>query len=246
MTITVQQIQYTTDPAAWHALARALGLEPLPGGDDAWSEFAGDGVLAVHRVDDVADERTEIVLLTDTAAALDDLERTLVGAGATVRRTVLDDIGPLLVVGGPLPMSATSSSSASTAAGDALRASPLTVMPIWYGADLTEQAAVADAVGLRRRLASDSGVWIDFTAAGGGALALHRADVGSADRDRVELSFEYAGDLDVLAARLTEAGHTPRILDEAYNRTLRVARPDGPDLWVNGVQQDLYGYTRSS
>ena len=72
MTITVQQIQYTTDPPAWHALARGLGLQPLPGGDDVWSEFAGDGVLAVHRVDTVAEERTEIVLLTDSAVALDD------------------------------------------------------------------------------------------------------------------------------------------------------------------------------
>jgi hypothetical protein len=236
MTITVQQIQYTTDPPAWHALARGLGLQPLPGGDDVWSEFAGDGVLAVHRVDTVAEERTEIVLLTDSAVALDDLEHTLVDTGATVRRTVLDDIGPLLVVDDPLPMSATTSTSATGSTS-----SPLTVMPIWYGADLTAQAGVAEAVGLRRRLTSDSGVWIDFTAAGGGALALHRAD-----QHGVELSFEYSGDLDALATRLTEAGFEPRIIDEAYNRTLRVARPDGPDLWVNGVQQDLYGYTRSS
>ncbi|WFR68355.1 hypothetical protein P9139_09170 [Curtobacterium flaccumfaciens] len=47
-------------------------------------------------------------------------------------------------------------------------------------------------------------------------------------------------------SRLTEAGYEPRIIDEAYNRTLRIARPDGPDLWVNGAQQDLYGYTRST
>lgn len=236
MTLTVQPIQYTTDPSAWHALARGLGLQPLPGGDNVWSEFAGDGVLAVHRVDTVAEERTEIVLLTDTPAALDDLERTLAAAGAAVRRTVLDDIGPLLVVDGPLPMSATTTASAT-----ASTSSPMTVMPIWYGADLTAQAGVAEAVGLRRRLTSDSGVWADFTAAGGGALALHRAD-----QRGVELSFEYSGDLDALATQLTEAGFEPRILDEAYNRTLRVARPDGPDLWVNGVQQDLYGYTRSS
>ncbi|WP_144710683.1 hypothetical protein [Curtobacterium pusillum] len=236
MTITVQQIQYTTDPPAWHALARALGLEPLDGGDDVWSEFAGDGILAVHRVDAPADERTELTLLTDGPEALDALERALVGAGATLRRTILDDIGPLLVVDGPLPMTATVSASAA-ASGP----SPITVMPIWYGSDLTAQAAVAEAVGLRRRLASDSGVWIDFTAVGGGAVALHRAD-----QRGVELSFEYSGDLDDLATRLRAAGYEPRILDEAYNRTLRVARPDGPDLWVNGVQQDLYGYTRSS
>ncbi|SDQ34825.1 hypothetical protein SAMN02800687_1524 [Curtobacterium sp. UNCCL20] len=235
MTITVQQIQYTTDPLAWHALARALGLEQLPGGTAVWTEFAGDGVLAVHRVDATADERTEITVLVDSSTALDELERALLATGAAVRRTVLDDIGPLLVVDGPLPLTATVSASAS------VPGAALTTMPIWYGDDLTAPAALAEAAGLRRRLTSDSGVWADFTADGGGALALHRAD-----QDGVELSFEYTGDLDALAARLTEAGYAPRIVDEAYNRTLRVARPDGPDLWVNGVQQDLYGYTRSS
>ncbi|MGN8050717.1 hypothetical protein ACTJKO_13620 [Curtobacterium sp. 22159] len=236
MTITVQQIQYTTDPSAWHALARALGLERLPGGDGSWSESVGDGVLAVHRVDSSADERTEITLLADGVEALDLLERTLVGAGATVRRTVLDDIGPLLVVDGPLPMTVTTSSSTNVGS-----ASPLMIMRIRYAADVAAAAAIAEAVGLQRRLASDSGVWTDFTATGGGALALHRAD-----DDSVELSFEYSGDLDALAARLTDAGYEPHIVDEAYNRTLRVARPDGPDLWVNGAQQDLYGYTRSN
>jgi hypothetical protein len=236
MTITVQQIQYTTDPSAWHALARALSLEPLPGGTDVWSEFAGDGILAVHRVDTVADERTEIALLTDEAPALDELERVLIGAGASVRRAALDDIGPILLVDAPIPFSVTASATAA-----ASTPGPLTIMPIAYGADVTAHADLLEAVGLRRRLASDSGVWADFTAADGGAVALHRAE-----EQRVELSFEYSGDLDGLAGRLTDAGYAPRIVDEAYNRTLRVARPDGPDLWVNGAQEDLYGYTRST
>jgi hypothetical protein len=236
VTITVQQIQYTTDPSAWQALARALGLERLEDGDDVWSEFAGDGVLAVHRVASPTDERTELTLLTDSPEALDALDRALVHAGASVRRTVLDDIGPMLVVEGPLPLTATVSASA-----DRRGTSPITVMPIWYGGDIAEQAALLEAIGLRRRLTSDSGVWADFTAVGGGAVALHRAE-----HEGIELSFEYAGDLDALAGALTEAGHRARIVDEAYNRTLLVARPDGPDLWVNGVQQDLYGYTRSS
>jgi hypothetical protein len=29
---------------------------------------------------------------------------------------------------------------------------------------------------------------------------------------------------------------------ETYNRTLRVSGPGGRELWINGVQQDLYGY----
>lgn len=235
MTLTVQQIQYTTDPGAWHDLAHGLGLEPLPGADATWSEFAGNGILAVHRVDRDADERTEIVLLTDTTAELDGLESVLRRVGATVHRTTLDGVGPLLVVDAPLALTVTTTQHRVTSTG------VLTAMPLWYDTDTLAAAEVVEAVGLRRRLSSDSGVWTDFTASGGGALALHRDD----ERRGVELSFEYPGDLDALAARLSERGFTARIIDESYNRTLRVARPDGPDLWVNGVQDDLYGYSRS-
>ena len=42
--------------------------------------------------------------------------------------------------------------------------------------------------------------------------------------------------------RLDNASYAAEIVDEAYNRTLRVAGPDGQELWINGEQQDLYGY----
>lgn len=59
------------------------------------------------------------------------------------------------------------------------------------------------------------------------------------------LSFEYAGELDQLAKRLTDAGHGESIVDEAYNRTLRVRTPDDWILWVNGPMTDLYEYRRA-
>ena len=67
-------------------------------------------------------------------------------------------------------------------------------------------------------------------------VALHHGD------PYTELSFEYAGDLDALAFRLDAAGYAAEIVDEAYNRTLRVTGPARVDLWINGVQRDLYGY----
>ncbi|MFS0729646.1 hypothetical protein ABC270_06130 [Curtobacterium sp. 1P10AnD] len=233
MTITVQQIQYTTDPGPWHALAEALGLHRLPGGDEVWTEFAGDGLLAVHRVDRPEDERTEICFVTDD---LDGLETRLRAARAALRRVETDDIGAVLVVEhAGVTCTATSTSTPVAPSG------PLTVLPIWYGPDLSLPGALLDAVPLRRRLVADSGDWIDASADGGGAVALHRAS-----EVRVELSFEHDGDLDALASALTAAGHTAVVVDEAYNRTLRVRRPDGPDLWVNGRHDDLYGYTRLS
>lgn len=233
MTITVQQIQYTTDPGPWHALAEALGLQRLPGSDEVWTEFAGDGLLAVHRVDRPEDERTEICFVTDD---LDGLETRLRAVGAAVRRVETDDIGAVLVIEhAGVTCTATSTSTPVAASG------PLTVLPIWYGPDLSLPGALLDAVPLQRRLASDSGDWVDATADAGGAVALHRAPDA-----RVELSFEHDGDLDALAARLAGAGLPAVVVDEAYNRTLRVRRPDGPDLWVNGRHEDLYGYTRLS
>lgn len=77
----------------------------------------------------------------------------------------------------------------------------------------------------------------DFTA-DGGLVSLH-----SAPRVRIELAMEYVGDLDELATRVQDAGHDAVVVDEAYNRTLRLTPPDGAELWINGAQTDLYGFT---
>jgi hypothetical protein len=88
----------------------------------------------------------------------------------------------------------------------------ITVQPIHYIRDLAEVDRLYRALGLRP--------WI---------AAVHHGE------PQIELSFEYAGDLDA-------AGYAAEIVDEAYNRTLRVTGPGGRELWINGVQHDLYGY----
>jgi hypothetical protein len=65
-----------------------------------------------------------------------------------------------------------------------------------------------------------------------------------ASGDPAVLPIHYAPDLDHLASRLDAAGYAAGIVDEAYNRTLRVTDPDGVELWINGAQEDLYGYRR--
>jgi hypothetical protein len=55
---------------------------------------------------------------------------------------------------------------------------------------------------------------------------------------------EYAGDLDAFAGRLVDAGLEAIVIDESYSRTIRVTTPDGDELWINGAQNDLYGFTR--
>jgi len=93
------------------------------------------------------------------------------------------------------------------------------VLPIHYVRDLAEVDRLYPALGLRPRIA-----------------AVHHGE------PQIELSFEYAGDLDALTSRLDAAGYAAEIVDEAYNRTLRVSGPGGRELWINGVQHDLYGY----
>lgn len=229
--ITVQPIRYTPHQSQWHRLAQELGFRPAFAPNQQWSEFDGRGILAIHHAaaEDEHAGRTDLHLLSDD---LDGVEARLVSAGFGVERTMLDDIGPMLTVTAATGARITVSGGARTA-----DAGELAVQPIWYQADLDEPRRILEAIGLRPQLASESGTWIAFTADGGGRAGLHRAD-----EVRFELSLEYAGDLDALARHLDSAGFGASVIDEAYNRTLLVATPDGDQLWVNGTMDDLYGY----
>lgn len=231
--ITVQPIRYTPHHREWHRLAQELGFQPAFLPNPQWSEFDGRGILAIHHAapDDGHAGRTELHLLSDD---LDGVEARLTGAGVGVERVLLDDIGPMLTV-------TAASGTKITISGGARMADtgPLAVQPIWYQTDLAEPHRILAAIGLRPRITSDAGTWIDFTADGGGLAALHQHAEGKTD-----LSLEYIGDLDALAESLSRAGFTASVIDEAYNRTLLVDTPDGDQLWVNGTIDDLYGYTR--
>lgn len=232
--ITVQPIRYTSQAAGWHRLAQALGFTPAFPPHQLWSEFDGDGILAIHHVEPgSADDATcGFHLLADDLDAVAD---RLATAGVEVERRQLADIGPMLVVPAGSQAFLTISEGKRAA-----RSGPVTVQPIWYAAELHGPQQVLDAIGLRPRLVADSGVWLDFTADGGGLAALHRDP-----SPRIELSLEYGDDLEALVERLDAAGFSAAVVDEAYNRTVRVATPDGDDLWVNGARDDLYGYTRA-
>jgi len=231
MAVTVQAIHYTSRPRDWHALTIALGLTPMSEPTDVWSEFAGDGILAIHGVDDgdALDGTTDVHLLVD------DLEGVAAALAlvAEVSRSVLVDVGAMVTARTASGMRVT----ASEGVREARRG--LLIQPIWYDLDVAPVRAVLEAAGLRPRIASDSGTWLDFAAPSGGSVAFH-----SAERAGVVLGLEYSGDLDELQ-RWLEASHVPsEIVDEAYNRTLLVDTPDGAKLWVNGAIADMYGYRR--
>lgn len=136
--------------------------------------------------------------------------------------------------------------AAATPIGDAAaaRADAPVVEPLWYTPDVPAAVGVLTALGLRRRIASTSGGWVDLEAPRGGLTAAHRDAVV-----RAELAFEHA-DLDALLARVTDAGVQAVLVDEAYGRSLRLPHPDSPAdpsraVFVNETQRDLYGFTRA-
>ena len=226
--ITVQPIHYTSDPDAWHRFADTIGFRAEFPPVGSWSEFDSGWILAIHQVvaGDPLDGTTDIHLLVSD---LHSVQEAAIGVGAKVDATTLENVGRMLTVtSGELRL--TVSSGSRSTSGDP------SVVPIHYVQDLAEPDRLFRALGLRPRIAAVDGVWADYEGDGGGLAALHHGE------PHTELSFEFAGDLDDLASSLGAVGFAAEIVDEAYNRTLRVNGPDGQELWINGVQQDLYGY----
>ena len=228
--ITVQPIRYTSDPGGWKRFAETIGFRAASPTVGAWTELDAGGVLAVHEVPVGAplDRTTDIHLLADD---LDAVRQAALSAGAQVEESMVENAGRMITI--------TTAELRVTASGGPrpTRGDPA-VLPIHYVQDLVAADRLYIALGLRPRIAAVDGVWADYTSDGGGFAALHQGE------PHTELSFEYAGDLDDLASRLDAAGYAAEIVDEAYNRTLRVTDPDGVELWINGAQEDLYGYRR--
>ena len=224
---TVHAVHTTSDLSWWQRVAPILGFSPTsaPGG------YAGSGLLTVHHAtEDSAPGATHLeILVSDPVAVLTAAEAVATVTDGTARATD----GTAITVSAAVENSRTP----MLASGQ----TPVAVMPIWYGPDPQEPTAILTGLGLQPRLASDSGTWNDFTADGGGQVAWHGAPSVA-----LRLSLEQSGDLDALAARLTEEGVGATVVDEAYNRTLLVDTPDGEKLWVNGTQKDLYGYHHAS
>lgn len=103
--------------------------------------------------------------------------------------------------------------------------------------------AFLETLGLRSRIESESGIWIDMVA-GRGMIALHdaaRSDTGG-EPGQTRLTFE-ADDIDELLDRLVAAGfEDASIFDEAFGRVLTANGPDGTRLWIDERPKDLYGY----
>jgi len=117
------------------------------------------------------------------------------------------------------------------------------VRPLRFTDDVAGMRAFLETLGLRSRIESESGVWVDMVA-GRGMFALHnaaRSDIG-AKPGHTGLAFE-ADDIDELKERLEAAGYPEAtVFDEAFGRVLSVTGPDDSKIWIDERPKDLYGY----
>jgi hypothetical protein len=119
------------------------------------------------------------------------------------------------------------------------------VRPVRFTNDVAAMRRFLEALGLKPRIASDSGGWVDFTTEESGGAALHDAAMATSGHAAGEtsLSFESAEPLEAVRDRLHAAGFTDaHVIDEAYGRSLQVTDPDGVPVTIDAVQEDLYGY----
>lgn len=226
---SIQQILYARDTSAWHAVAGALGLEaPYPPAPE-WGEFHGRGSLAIHP--ETSGHPAGSVDLHVLVDDLDEAERALAPFGA--ERTTMAGVGEMLTVSHGVELTVSAGSAA-------YRDGALAVQPIWFAPEIETPQRILEALGLRAAIASDAGGWVELEADGGGFVGLHHGD-----EPRMGLSFA-AADVDALAERLRGRGIDATVVDEAFSRTVRFPNPDGgDDVWINGPQDDLYGYHRA-
>ncbi len=121
--------------------------------------------------------------------------------------------------------------------------SGIVVCPVRFTEQIKAMQAFLETLGLRPRIESEGGSWVDMVA-GGGMVGLHTVEtsVTGAVQGETSLSFE-ADDVAELAARLTAAGVADvSLYDEAYGRVLACRDPLGDVILVNERSEDLYGY----
>lgn len=227
--IISRPVQYTSDLAGYRRLFAALGLAPLQQSGD-WSVYAaGDGRIALHRVDasDPLDGRAAVGFESD------DLDAVVSAFGDAARRFTAENGVPGVAISGELEMVVLTPTPGTARGTDGLRA-----LGLWVSVDVGAAASALERLGLRAEVRSDAGRWVQLVA-DAGLAAVHDGEEPAA-----QVSFEFAGDVDELAARVKAAGVEAQVVDESYGRTLLVSRPDGGEpIWINERQSDLYGYT---
>ena len=119
------------------------------------------------------------------------------------------------------------------------------IRPLRFTDDVPAMRAFLERLGLRPRIESETGVWVELLA-GRGMVALHDAASSSTGgrHGQTNLAFE-AADIEQLRDKLESAGYDDAtVFDEAFGRVLSLTGPDGMEMWIDERSKDLYGYKR--
>lgn len=115
-----------------------------------------------------------------------------------------------------------------------------TVAAIRFTDDVDAMRGFLEQLGLATTISSPG--WADLRA-GRGAVWLHsRGTVAAAQPNGATHLTGMVPDVDDLAERLTKAGLSPVVVDEAFGRSLTVIDPLGAEVLVQEEQDDTYGY----
>jgi hypothetical protein len=124
-----------------------------------------------------------------------------------------------------------------------MRSPDVVVRPLRFTNRIEAMTSFLEVVGLRSRVESERGGWVDMVA-GAGMVALHSAEASATGGKPGETRLSFEGsDLDALAQRLVDAGFADAtVWDESYGRVLSVTDPTGDQIWVDGYNDDDYGF----
>jgi hypothetical protein len=123
------------------------------------------------------------------------------------------------------------------------QANQVVIRPLRFTADVQAMRSFLQTLGLRSRIESERGGWVDMVA-GRGMVALHDSAISEsgARSGETQLTFE-ADDIEELKERLQTAGYDDAtIWDEAYGRVLSVTVVSDTKIWFDQRSEDLYGY----
>ena len=245
--LRVRPVHYTSRTESWNQFLTALGMVQTEddGGRQVFDSASGRLVLHPEPAGSGQDGRTvlavevgdvaEFARRTNLSAQEDgSLEDSAAAGGAAPAELVTGGLGEDCRISAPDGFTFMASKADHFAqCADADPA--LAVVGVWYTADPDAAARTLLHVGARPRPVPDNDETADFTAKNGGVLLVRPASGPS----RSGLGFEYGGALEPLRERLTAAGFSASLTEEAFGSTLHVANPDAPapnapaTVWVS-------------
>ncbi|UKA67392.1 VOC family protein [Arthrobacter sp. FW306-05-C] len=228
--LRVRPVHFTSRTDSWKQFLTALGMVQTED-DGGWQVFdSASGRLALHGAEAGSGQDGHTVFAVEVGDVAEFARRTnlsaqeedgVQGEGTRPAELVTAAHGETCRISAPDGFSFMADKAAHAAqCADADPA--LAVVAVWYTADPEGAVRTLLHVGARPRPVPDNDETADFTAKNGGVLLVRPA----AGAPRSGLGFEYDAGLEPLRDRLTAAGFTASLTEEAFGSTLHVANPD--------------------